>query len=134
MPDIMYMYGSNCFSIALRQHHLERLQKLQKRAVRAAFGQPPHASDHPLLAASSLLCSTGTVPQQDALLRVALCQWHCICPFRSAKSQSRHQQPMGLIMPLSHSRAGAACCSSSGAYSSWNALPPALRMMSVYRQ
>ena len=50
MPEIMY--GSNYFLSALHQHHLELLQKLQNRAVKAVYGEPPHA--HPLLGASPL--------------------------------------------------------------------------------
>ena len=77
VPDLLY--GAVSYATALRQGQLDRLQKLQNRAIRPRSIRT--AAIHLRQAPASrriALHYRGTVPLQAAVLRVAVLAWPCI--------------------------------------------------------
>ena len=129
MPDLLY--GSCCFSAAMREGQLKRLQTTQNRAIRCIDGNPPRTAMQPLLTAHSLY-RVSELYRQKILITI----WRCINARTSPVlaqlltpaqgTPTRHQQSNGLLSQANRTRRGQRRFSVAGALL-WNALPGEVR-------
>ena len=93
MPDLLY--GSCCFSAAMREGQLKRLQTTQNRAIRCIDGNPPRTAMQPLLTAHSLY-RVSELYRQKILITI----WRCIHARTSpvlAQLLTPHKAPLPAI-------------------------------------